>query len=279
MAISHRSTSTDHASALGHPRAGRPHRNQAVRCGVAQCGACTVHPNGLPVRSCSVPVSAAGGAKITTIEGLAWQDHKVQKAWLENDVPQCGYCQSGMIAWRSRRPQDQLLPTDADIDAAINNICRCGTFQQVREAIHWPPRPPREGADHDSYAENHASFLPHQQRAVGGGLAVGPAPASLRSRRGAGSRRVTRNHRLGGDPPGQHHRHPRGPRRNGPGQLTGLAQLVAESSTATGTRSRSSTRRPAKARRETRLGRVLHRRQPRHPPVERIRAQGRAPRA
>ncbi|HTQ75678.1 MAG TPA: (2Fe-2S)-binding protein [Burkholderiales bacterium] len=107
-------------------------------CGVAQCGACTVHVNGLPVRSCSIPVSAAVGAKITTIEGLATGKtlHKVQKAWLDHDVPQCGYCQSGMIMAVAALLKSNPKPTDADIDATITNICRCGTFQQVREAIH-----------------------------------------------------------------------------------------------------------------------------------------------
>jgi len=107
-------------------------------CGIAQCGACTVHINGLPVRSCSVPASAAVGAKITTIEGLASGKtlHKVQKAWLDHDVPQCGYCQSGMIMAVAALLKSNPKPTDADIDAAITNICRCGTFQQVREAIH-----------------------------------------------------------------------------------------------------------------------------------------------
>ena len=107
-------------------------------CGVAQCGACTVHVDGLAVRSCSVPVSAVSGAKITTIEGLAQgkTPHKVQKAWLDHDVPQCGYCQSGMIMAVAALLKQKPKPTDADIDAAITNICRCGTFQQVREAIH-----------------------------------------------------------------------------------------------------------------------------------------------
>ena len=107
-------------------------------CGVAQCGACTVHIDGAPVRSCAFPVSAAVGKKITTIEGLAQgkELHKVQKAWLEHDVPQCGYCQSGMIMAVAALLKEKPKPTDADIDAAITNICRCGTFQQVREAIH-----------------------------------------------------------------------------------------------------------------------------------------------
>src|SRR3981189_2989053 len=107
-------------------------------CGVAQCGACTVHIDGAPVRSCSFPVSAAVDKKITTIEGLAQgkELHKVQKAWLEHDVPQCGYCQSGMIMAVAALLKEKPKPTDADIDPAITNICRCGTFQQAREAIH-----------------------------------------------------------------------------------------------------------------------------------------------
>ena len=107
-------------------------------CGVAQCGACTVHLDGAPVRSCVMPVSAAEGKKITTIEGLAVNGvlTKVQKAWIEHDVPQCGYCQSGMIMAVTALLNNKPKPTDADIDAAITNICRCGTFQQVREAIH-----------------------------------------------------------------------------------------------------------------------------------------------
>ena len=107
-------------------------------CGVAVCGACTVHIDGAPVRSCAVPVSAAAGKKITTVEGLAANGklNKVQQAWLQNDVPQCGYCQSGMIMAVTALLQKTPKPTDAQIDAAITNICRCGTFQQVREAIH-----------------------------------------------------------------------------------------------------------------------------------------------
>ena len=107
-------------------------------CGVAQCGACTVHIDGQPVRSCSFPVSGAVGKKITTIEGLADGKtlHKVQQAWIANDVPQCGYCQSGMIMAVAALLKEKPKPTDADINAAITNICRCGTFQQVRAAIH-----------------------------------------------------------------------------------------------------------------------------------------------
>ena len=107
-------------------------------CGIAQCGACTVHVDGIAMRSCSVPLSAVAGRQITTIEGLA-QDgtlHKVQQAWLDHDVPQCGYCQSGMIMAVAALLKQKPKPTDADINEAITNICRCGTFQQVRAAIH-----------------------------------------------------------------------------------------------------------------------------------------------
>jgi len=104
-------------------------------CGIAQCGACTVHIDGVASRSCQVPV---GGKKVTTIEGLAVDGklHKVQQAWLDNEVPQCGYCQSGMIMAVAALLKDNPKPSDADINSAITNICRCGTYQQVREAIH-----------------------------------------------------------------------------------------------------------------------------------------------
>lgn len=107
-------------------------------CGIAQCGACTVHIDGAAVRSCSLPVSEADGKQITTIEGLSQNGvlHPVQKAWLEHDVPQCGYCQTGMIMAVAALLMEKSKPTDADIDSAITNICRCGTFQQVRVAIH-----------------------------------------------------------------------------------------------------------------------------------------------
>jgi isoquinoline 1-oxidoreductase alpha subunit len=107
-------------------------------CGVAQCGACTVHIDGQPVRSCVRPVSTVeAGQKVVTIEGLAPKaSHPLQKAWVENDVPQCGFCQSGMLmaaaALLKRKPE----PTDADIDDAMTNICRCGTYNRVRAAIH-----------------------------------------------------------------------------------------------------------------------------------------------
>jgi isoquinoline 1-oxidoreductase alpha subunit len=107
-------------------------------CGIAQCGACTVHIDGVATRSCGVAVSEAVGKQITTIEGLASNGalHKVQQAWINNDVPQCGYCQSGMIMAVAALLKEKPKPTDQDIDEAITNICRCGTFQQVREAIH-----------------------------------------------------------------------------------------------------------------------------------------------
>ena len=107
-------------------------------CGIAQCGSCTVHIDGQPVRSCTLPVSAAEGKSITTIEGLAQGNvlHKIQKAWIDHDVPQCGYCQSGMIMAAAALLKEKPKPTDADIDRAITNICRCGTFQEVRTAIH-----------------------------------------------------------------------------------------------------------------------------------------------
>jgi isoquinoline 1-oxidoreductase alpha subunit len=107
-------------------------------CGIAQCGACTVHVDGQPVRSCSLPVSAADGKNITTIEGLAQNGalHAVQKAWIDHDVPQCGYCQAGMLMAVAALLKEKPKPTDADIDREISNICRCGTYQQVRAAIH-----------------------------------------------------------------------------------------------------------------------------------------------
>jgi len=107
-------------------------------CGVGACGACTVHIDGVAVRSCLVPVASVAGRSVTTIEGLAdaANRHAVQAAWIERQVPQCGYCQSGMImavaALLARNPQ----PSDADIDASITNICRCGTYERIRAAIH-----------------------------------------------------------------------------------------------------------------------------------------------
>jgi isoquinoline 1-oxidoreductase alpha subunit len=107
-------------------------------CGIAQCGACTIHLDGVATRSCSVPVSEAAGKQITTIEGLAANGvlTRVQQAWIDHDVPQCGYCQSGMIMAVTALLKQRPKPSDADIDEAITNICRCGTFQQARAAIH-----------------------------------------------------------------------------------------------------------------------------------------------
>ena len=107
-------------------------------CGIAACGACTVHLNGRAVRTCTLPVSAAEGADVTTIEGLADSGalHPVQQAWIDHQVPQCGYCQSGMIMAVSALIDQRPDPTDDQIDAAITNICRCGTFARVRRAVH-----------------------------------------------------------------------------------------------------------------------------------------------
>lgn len=108
-------------------------------CGIAQCGACTIHLNGMPVRSCSTPLAAAEGAVLTTIEGVAAEDggpHPVQDAWVEHQVPQCGYCQSGQIMSAVALLRDNPNPTDADIDAAMSgNICRCGAYGRIRQAI------------------------------------------------------------------------------------------------------------------------------------------------
>jgi isoquinoline 1-oxidoreductase subunit alpha len=107
-------------------------------CGTSQCGVCTVHLDGTPIRSCNFPVSAATGREITTIEGISENiDHAVQKAWIELQVPQCGYCQSGQIMSAAALLKRIPKPTDADIDAAMQgNLCRCGTYQRIRKAIH-----------------------------------------------------------------------------------------------------------------------------------------------
>lgn len=111
-------------------------------CGVAACGACTVLVDGQPVRSCVMPVSAMTGRKITTIEALSadGESHPVQKAWVQLQVPQCGFCQSGMIMAATALLESNSNPSDADIDAAMTNICRCGTYARVREAIHLAAR-------------------------------------------------------------------------------------------------------------------------------------------
>ena len=106
-------------------------------CGIAECGACTVHLNGEAVRSCQVQISDADGATVTTIEGLSTDgSHPVQRAWIEQDVPQCGYCQSGQIMAAVALLKAKPDPTDADIDETVTNICRCGTYQRIRAAIH-----------------------------------------------------------------------------------------------------------------------------------------------
>ena len=106
-------------------------------CGIAQCGACTVHIDGQPMRSCSVPIASVDGASITTIEGLSPDGkHPVQQAWIAEDVPQCGYCQSGQIMAVAAFLKDHPSPADAEIDANITNICRCGTYERMRRAIH-----------------------------------------------------------------------------------------------------------------------------------------------
>jgi isoquinoline 1-oxidoreductase alpha subunit len=106
-------------------------------CGIAQCGACTVHVNGTALRSCSVPVGSIAGAEVLTIEGLSAEaDHPVQLAWIAEDVPQCGYCQSGQIMAAAALLKATPNPTDADIDAGLSNICRCGTYPRLRAAVH-----------------------------------------------------------------------------------------------------------------------------------------------
>jgi len=115
-------------------------------CGKALCGSCTVHLNGSPVRSCVLPVSAAGGARITTIEGLSSDgSHPLQRAWMEEDVSQCGYCQPGQIMVAAALLEQNAQPSDEDIDAALSgNLCRCGTYQRIRKAIH---RAAKNGGD------------------------------------------------------------------------------------------------------------------------------------
>ncbi|MEO7963282.1 MAG: (2Fe-2S)-binding protein [Gemmatimonadaceae bacterium] len=108
-------------------------------CGIGQCGACTVHVDGVATRSCLLPISKVGARAVTTIEGLSpnaeTAEHPVQKAWIETDVPQCGYCQSGQVMAAAALLAKNRAPSDADIDAAMSNICRCGTYPRIREAI------------------------------------------------------------------------------------------------------------------------------------------------
>jgi isoquinoline 1-oxidoreductase subunit alpha len=110
-------------------------------CGIAACGACTVHVDGEPVRSCSFPLGAASGRQVVTIEGLSHdRSHPLQQAWIEEQVPQCGYCQSGMIMAAAALIRERPRPTDEEIDAAMTNLCRCGTYARVRRAIHRATR-------------------------------------------------------------------------------------------------------------------------------------------
>jgi isoquinoline 1-oxidoreductase alpha subunit len=116
-------------------------------CGMALCGACTVHLDGAPIRSCVTPLAAAEGRRITTVEGLSPdRGHALQRAWLELDVPQCGYCQSGQLMSAAALLASNPAPTDADIDAAMSgNICRCGTYPRIRKAVHRAAELAREG--------------------------------------------------------------------------------------------------------------------------------------
>ena len=118
-------------------------------CGMALCGACTVHINGQPIRSCSMPMSGVSGKKVTTIEGLSTDNsHPVQRAWIEEDVPQCGYCQSGQIMAAAVLLRENPKPTDSDIDDCMTgNICRCGTYQRIRRAIHRAARMKAKGGE------------------------------------------------------------------------------------------------------------------------------------
>jgi len=116
-------------------------------CGMALCGACTVHIDGAPVRACVTPISSVASKKVTTIEGLSSErSHPIQKAWIEEDVPQCGYCQSGQIMTAAALLAKTANPSDADIDEAMrNSICRCGTYQQIRKAVHLAAEIKRNG--------------------------------------------------------------------------------------------------------------------------------------
>jgi aerobic-type carbon monoxide dehydrogenase small subunit (CoxS/CutS family) len=118
-------------------------------CGMAICGACTVHVNGQPMRSCATPVASVAGKRVTTIEGLSTDlTSPVQRAWIEADVPQCGYCQSGQIMTAAALLSKTSNPTDADIDEAMHhNICRCGTYQSIRQAIHLAAQYRKQGGD------------------------------------------------------------------------------------------------------------------------------------
>ncbi len=151
-------------------------------CGIAQCGACTVHVNGAPVRSCSIPATALADVPIVTIEGLSKDSsHPVQKAWAAVDVPQCGYCQSGQIMAAVALLKNNPKPTDQDIDDAMTNICRCGTYQRIRAAIHLAAGNPKQAAANGYtgeftgvYAAEHSGASAFEVLAAA--LPVGPNP-------------------------------------------------------------------------------------------------------
>jgi isoquinoline 1-oxidoreductase alpha subunit len=141
-------------------------------CGIAQCGACTVLMDGQPVRSCVLPAVAAQGRKITTIEGLSTDgNHKVQRAWKELDVPQCGYCQSGQILTAAALLERKPKPSDADIDEAMTNLCRCGTYVRIRAAIHHAAGAAPRGSVIHMVAQGEAAACCHAQGHKEGGQA------------------------------------------------------------------------------------------------------------
>ena len=247
-------------------------------CGIAQCGACTVHIDGVATRSCQVPVGSVGEAKITTIEGLSSDglSHPVQVAWLQHDVPQCGYCQSGQIMAAAALLKANPKPTDADIDAAITNICRCGTYQRIREAIHTAASRRRQGIGSGTMSNRLAlrrrSFL-GTIAAAGGGLALGwRIPAGRAHGAGPGGQAVgiwvvispddttIGAHRPLGNGSGHVHR-PGATRRRRTGlRLAACARGIRVAGRKSGE--------------QARLGRHVHRRQPRHSRFGGLRAQG-----
>ena len=124
-------------------------------CGIAQCGACTVHVDGEPVRACVTPVGTVGSKKVVTIEGLGGKGlHKVQQAWIQHEVPQCGYCQTGMMMAAAALLAKKPKPTDADIEAGVTNLCRCGTYARVKKAIHSLAGNPVDAAPQPAVAPN-----------------------------------------------------------------------------------------------------------------------------
>ena len=182
-------------------------------CGVAQCGACTVLIDGVATRSCALPAGSVGAAKITTIEGLSPDglSHPVQVAWLQHEVPQCGYCQSGQILATVSLLKEKPKPTDDEIAEAMTNICRCGTYQRIKAAIHTaaalsvPPSGKAGGGYHEPDTCTKPPLLLHRhgrdRRRTGPGL----VPAGRRFHRRRTRRERRRGRYLGGDPAGRHH--------------------------------------------------------------------------